>query len=130
MRPIMFHMTPPEQWLDVAHTQVVCKVRPTSEDPNQTCITTAGNTIAYFRDCVTCTGSIEVVKAVIYSVISLLNTKFLTADISNYYLDTPLDQPEYTCIQIDQLPQKFINEYNLEQYVHNNWIYFEITNDI
>ena len=42
----------------------------------------------------------------------------------------PLDRPEYACIRIDQIPQEFIDEYNLEQYSHNSWVYFEITKGI
>ncbi len=98
MRPIMFHKIRPERLSDVAHTHVFCKVRPTKEDPNRTCITIGGNTIAYLGNTGTKTGLLEVVKGIFNSVSSRQNTKFLTADISNYYLDTPLDCPEYVRI--------------------------------
>jgi hypothetical protein len=39
----------------------------------------------------------------------------------------PLDQPEYARIKLDVIPQEFIEEYNLMQYSHNGWVYFEIT---
>jgi hypothetical protein len=130
MRPIPYHKIPRERLSDVAHTCVVCEVRPTKEDPNRTRITIGGNTIAYLGDTGTKTGSLEVVKGVLNSVCSQKNAQFLTADISNFYLDTPLDQPEYARIKIKQIPQKFIEEYNLEQYVHNGWVYFEITKGI
>ena len=130
MRPIKFHKIPQGRIPDVAHSRVVCEVRPTKSDPNRTRITIGGNTIGYLGDTGTKTGSIEVVKGVINSVCSQPKAKFLTADIDNFYLNTPLDRPEYVRIKIDVIPQEFIEEYNLMAYVHNGWVYFEITKGI
>ena len=105
-------------------------MRPTKDDPNRTRITIGGNTIAYFGDTGTKTGSLKVVKGVLNSVCSRPNAQFMTVDISNYYLNTPLDRPEYCRIKLDVIPHEFINEYNLMQYVCNEWVYFEITNGI
>jgi hypothetical protein len=126
----MFHKIPKDRLKDVAQTRVVCEVRPTKEDPNRTRITICGNTISYCGDCGTKTGAIKVVKAVLNSVCSRKNAKFLCADISNYFLDTPLDRPEYVRIKIEHIPQEFIDKYILMQYVHNGWVYFEITKGI
>ena len=94
----MFYKIPPEQVSDVAHSQVVFEVRPTKEDPNRTRITIGGNTIAYLGDMGTKTGSLELVKCVFNSVCSQQNAKFLSADLANFYLKTPLDCPEYVHI--------------------------------
>ena len=37
-----------------------------------------------------------------------------------------MDQPEYVRIKLSEVPQKFIEEYNITQLVQNGWIYFEI----
>jgi hypothetical protein len=37
---------------------------------------------------------------------------------------------EYVRIKLSDIPHKFIDEYNLNTYVHNEWIYFEITKSI
>ena len=37
-----------------------------------------------------------------------------------------MDRPEYVIIILEDIPQKFIDEYNLIPYTHNGWIYFEI----
>ena len=105
-------------------------MRPTKDDPNRTRITIGGNTIAYFGDTGTKTGSLKVVKGVLNSVCSRPNAQFMTVDISNYYLNTPLDRPEYFRIKLDVIPHEFVNKYNLMQYVCNKWVYFEITNGI
>ena len=38
----------------------------------------------------------------------------------------PMDRPEYVRIRLEDIPQEFIDEYNLTPYAHNGWIYFEI----
>ena len=39
---------------------------------------------------------------------------------------TPTDRPEYVRIKILDIPQEFIEEYNLTPLVQKGWIYFEI----
>jgi hypothetical protein len=50
----------------------------------------------------------------------------MTLDLANFYLNTPLDRPEYVRIQLSIMPQEVIDEYNLMQYEYNGWIYFEL----
>ncbi|KAL7429837.1 hypothetical protein ACHAXH_002639 [Discostella pseudostelligera] len=64
------------------------------------------------------------------STISIPEAKFACFDITNFYLSTPLDYPEYVCIKITDIPQEFIDEYNLTEYEHNGWVYFEINNRV
>ena len=97
----------------MALTRVVCEVQPTKEDPNRTRITIRGNTIAYLGNTGTNTGSLELVIGVFNSVCSQKNANFLTADLANFYLKTPLNFPEYVRICINQTPQEFIEEYTL-----------------
>ena len=42
------------------------------------------------------------------------------------YLQTLVDRPEYVRIKLLDIPQEFIDEYNLTQLVQNGWIYFEM----
>jgi hypothetical protein len=91
----------------------------------------SGNTIAYHGDTGSKTGFIKVVKGVLNSVCSLPKGKVPHADIDNYYLNTPLDRPEYVVrIKIDVISQEFIDKNNLMAYVHNGWVYFKITKGI
>jgi hypothetical protein len=91
MKPTMFQDIPINHQSDVAHTRVICKVCPTKTDPNRTRITIGGNTINYTGDCGTKTGSLETVKLVINSPLSMPGARYMTADLSNFYLNTPLD---------------------------------------
>ena len=55
----------------------------------------------------------------------------MTFDIRNYYLQTPLDRPEYVRIKLSDVPQDFVDEYNLQDFADaNGWVYFEIKNGV
>ena len=64
------------------------------------------------------------------SVLSRKGAKFITYDIRNYYLATPLDYTEYVKTKLTDIPQYFIDKYNLHDYVQKGWVYFEILNGI
>eukprot|EP00804_Cyclotella_cryptica_P009011 CCRYP_003113-RA/>CCRYP_003113-RA protein AED:0.42 eAED:0.42 QI:0/-1/0/1/-1/0/1/0/90 len=66
-------------------------------------------------------------KMLFNSVISTIGTRFMTMDISNFYLNTPLKGPEYICMSIHDIPEEIIIEYKLRDLVEsNNCIYIKI----
>jgi hypothetical protein len=89
----MFSNIPHERISNVAHTKVVCEVRPTKADPNHTRITIGGNTMNYTGNCGPKTGSLETVKLVINSTLSTPDAEFMTFDLANFYLKAPLNRP-------------------------------------
>ena len=105
---------------------MVCKVCPEKSDPNRTLITIGGNRITFPSDIGTPTASLELAKLVLNSVLSRPGAKFTTFDICNFYLQTPLDRPEYVRIKLSNIPEEFSLEYNLLSYARNGWVYFEI----
>ena len=111
---------------EICHTMVVCEIRPEKDDPNRTRITIAGSRICYPGDVGTNTASLELVKLLINSVLSRKGAKFSTIDLKNFYLDTPLPEPEYVRIKLSDIPEEFIVEYNLTGRDRDGWIYFEI----
>ena len=104
---------------------MVCEVRPPKEDPNLTLITIGGNRILYPGGVATPTASLELVNTIINSVLCLHGEKFSCFEIKNFYLATPIDRSEYVKIKIDDIPAKFIEEYDLLAFTHNGWVYFE-----
>ena len=54
-----------------------------------------------------------VAKMLFNSVVSTKGAKFMTMDISNFYLNTPLERPEYIRLKLSDIPAKIINEYKL-----------------
>ena len=127
MHPINFHDIPHEQILDVAHTRAVCEVKLMKKEINRMRITIGGNTINYSGDCGTKTASLETIKLVINSTLCSPGAEYMTMDLSNFYLNTPLDRPEYTRINLTNIPQEIVDEYNSKQYVYNSWIYFKLS---
>ena len=89
-------------------------------------ITVAGSQICYPEDVGTPTGSLELVKIIINSVLPRRNARFFSSDLKNVYLQTPMEQSEYMCIKLSDIPQEFIKEYYLTEAAQNGWIYFEI----
>ena len=59
---------------------VVCEVKPHKKDPNQTRITVDGSQICYPGDVGTPTGSLDLVKLIINSVLSCCNAHFVCFD--------------------------------------------------
>ena len=84
---------------------MVCKVRPEKSDPNRTRITIGGNHITFPGDVGTPTASLELANLVFNSVLSRPGAKFTTFDICNFYLQTPLDRPEYARIKLSNIPE-------------------------
>ncbi len=98
---------------ELCHTMVVCEVRPEKDDPDCTRITIGGNRICYPGDVGTNTALLELVKLFLNSVLSRKGARYSTIDIKNFYMDTPMPEPEYVRIKISEIPDKFFTEYNL-----------------
>ena len=105
---------------------LVYEDRPQKEDPNCNRITLSGGHIKYPGDLGTPTGSLELVKMIINSVLSRYNARFVCFDAANFYLQTPMANPEYVRIKLSAIPQEIIDEYDLTTYIHNGWIYYEL----
>ena len=68
---------------------VVYEVKPHKEDPNRTRITVAGSQICYPRDVGTPTGSLDLVKLIINSILSLRNARFVSFDLKKLLPPNP-----------------------------------------
>jgi hypothetical protein len=125
--PIPYYKIPSNRYREITYSKVICKVQPEKgDDANRTGITIGGNNIAYPGYVGTPMGSIELVKLLVNSVLSQCNARLATIDLKNFYLNTPLDRPEYVRIKLADIPQEFINEYKLDKLARNSWIYFEM----
>ena len=54
-----------------------------------------------------------VAKLFFNSVISTQGARFMTMDITNFYLMTPLKRPEYVKIKLRDIPEEIIVKYKL-----------------
>ena len=71
------------------------------------------------------TAAMPVVKLLLQSVISD-DQNWMTLDIKDYYLNTPLHRAEYIRIQRKLIPDAIMEKYVLEPYLTNNSILFEV----
>jgi len=86
-----------------------------------------GDRINYLGDVTTPTADMLVAKILFNSVISTPDARFMTMDISNFYLNTPLKRPEYIRMRITDIPNEIIQEYNLRNLLEpDNCIYIKI----
>ena len=67
-----------------------------------------GNLIIYPSDCITPTVDLLTVNIFINSVISTPDAKFMTINIKDFYLNTPMKRFEYMKLKLNNLPKDFI----------------------
>ena len=68
----------------------------------------------------------EAFKILINSIISTPNARCCTADISNMYLCSQLEQPEFVKFKISMIPELIIQQYKLRNLAHNGYVYARI----
>ncbi len=75
---------------DITYGQFVCTVRPEKAEPNSSRFTVGGDGINYPGKVATPAAEMLVTKMLFNSIISTRGARFMTMDISNFYLMTPL----------------------------------------
>jgi hypothetical protein len=118
---INYHDIPENKRKEICHTMVVCEVRP-EDNPNCTRIAIGGNCICYPGDVGTNTALLELLKLLLNSVLSWKGACFISIDLKNFFLDTPMPDLEYVCIKISDIPDEFIDKYKLTGQDCDGWI--------
>ncbi len=98
----------------------MCTVQPEKAEPNQTRFTVGGDRINYPGKVATPTAEMLVAKMLFNSVISTKGARFMTMDISNFYLMTPLHRPEFIHVKLSNIPDEVIEEYMLREKATKN----------
>jgi hypothetical protein len=118
---------PKERRKDVTYARICVNFRPEKEDPNRVRITVGGNRINYPFDCGTPTADMLLVKLLFNSIISTKNAKFMSLDIKDFYLNTPMERFEYMRMKIADIPDDIINQHKLNEKVSKDgYVYVEI----
>lgn len=118
----------------VTYARFVCTLRPQKDEVERTRITVGGNLIDYPGEVTTRTADITTAKLLWNSVLSKRKNnnghrpkaKFCGFDIKNFYLNTPMERPEYMRVHISLIPQEIIERYNLLDIIHDGYVYIEI----
>ena len=107
----------------VTYGRIVCTYRPQKEEQNRTRLTVGGILIICLYDVSTPTSDMITATLLLNSVISTPGARFMTLDLENFYLGTPLPKNRFMKIKIDILPEEIINKYNLWSIEHNGWVF-------
>jgi hypothetical protein len=105
---------------------MVAAYKPHKADPYRVRLTAGGDRIDYPGNVSTPTVDMTTVKCHLNSVVSTPDAKYMTIDISDFYLNTPMDRYEYMRIPIALIPQAIIDQYKLEDIVSNGFVMVEI----
>ena len=114
------HEIPKERQGDVTYGRIVCVYRDGKKDKYRTRITMGGNLITYPGDCGTPTADLLTVKLLFNSIISTPNAKFMSIDIKDFYLKTPMERYEYFRMKLELFPEDIIEDYDLRNKVDAN----------
>ena len=110
----------------VTYGRIVCTYRPQKEEQNRTRLTVGGNLIICLYDVSAPTSDMITAKLLFNSVISTPGARFLTLDLKNFYLNTPLPTHRFMKMKIEIMPAEIIEKYNLQSIAHNGWVFFRI----
>ena len=76
------------------------------------------------------TADITTVKLLLNDVISDPEGKWLTTDVCDYYLGTPMDSPEYMRVPIKYIPLATQRKHNLAHLIHNGYVIMQLNKGI
>jgi hypothetical protein len=109
-----------------SYCKLVCAHNEQKCEPYRVRATYGGSNSDYTGDVSSPTADISTFKIHINSTISKRGARYMTLDIRNFYLGTPLTRFEYMRIPISAIPDDVIAHYNLLPLVQNGFIMVEI----
>ena len=101
--------------------------QPERDNQNITRLMVGGNRIVCLFDVSTSTVEMMTVNMHLNSIISTKGAQYFTINLKDFYLNTPMERPEYMQMKLKDLSQEFINVYNLTKRAENGGnVYFRI----
>ena len=86
-----------------------------------------GDRVNYLVDCVTPTLNLTTVKLILNNIVSTLNAHFMTINIKDFYLNTPMACSEYMHLKLSDLPKSMVQQYKLEaKATRDGYVHVEI----
>ena len=77
-------------------------------------------------DVSTPTADLPTIKMLWNSILSTPGERYMTLDISNFYLGTPMARPECMRLPLKLIPQEIVDKYKLNDIADNGWVYHKI----
>jgi hypothetical protein len=122
------NQVPQDRAKDVTYGLITCLVQPEKiDEPNRTRLVAGGDRVHYPGDAGTPTADLLTVKLQLNSIISTPNATFMTMDIKDFYLNTPMARYEYMHLRLLDMPEDVIAHYRLNEITTpEGYIYCEI----
>jgi hypothetical protein len=109
------------------YIRIVCADRPEKMDETRRVrFTVGGDQVDYPGAVSTKTADLATAKILINSVLSTPGAKYMTDDLKDFYLNTPMDRYEYVRLPIEVIPPISIIEHDLLPLVHKGFVYAEV----
>ena len=112
------------------YLRVVCEHKPAKPDPYRIRFTAGGDKVDYLGKVSTPTVDITTVKCHLNSVISTSNARYMTVDLQDFYLNTPMPQYEYMCIPVAIIPADIMLQYQLAPLIQDGFVMVELRKGI
>ena len=113
----------------ITYASFVCDHRPLKDEKWRIRLVVGGDKLPYNADSGSPATDLLETKILINSVISdarQYGAKFLTMDLKDMFLHTPMKKPEYMKVHIKYFPADIIQQYALNNLAHNGYIYIKI----
>ena len=113
----------------VTYATYVVDYRPLKDEQYRVRITVGGDKLTYLDDAGSPAANLMETKLLVNSIIShaAMGARFMSADIKDYFLATPMERAEYMKVQYKHLPEDIRKLYNLDEKVtSDNYIYIKI----
>ena len=124
MKFIHNHEVPYEK--KITYARFVFDYRQQKEEKEIPRITVGVNRLDYQGEVSTKTARLITIKILLSSVVSSTWEKFMTEDVKNFYLKTPMDEPEYMKIPVRLVPDEINVEYKVSEFEHTGYIYVQL----
>jgi hypothetical protein len=116
-----------DRWQDTTYVKFVCEYKPNKEEKERTRLAVGGDIVNYPDEVGTPTADLLLIKTHLNSIILTPAGRYMTMDICNFYLNTPMERFEYAHISIADIPKEIISEYDLSKLLdRDNCVYIEI----
>ena len=105
-----------------------CDFKPNKEEKERSRLTAGGDQINYPGVTGTPTADMTLFKIIMNSVISTKGARCMMTDLKDFYLNTPMERPEYMRLKLSDIPEEIIVQYKLRDIVTpDGYVYTEIT---
>ena len=114
---------------DVTYATFVCDYKPLKKEKHRVRITVGGDRLTCMDDTGSPTANLVEIKLLLNSVISdaHLGARFVSIDLQNFFLATPMNRKEYMRVKLKHLPDDIVLQYDLRSIAtSDDWVYIEI----